>query len=347
MPGSALTSAPAGWKRGRSIAACDSETVTQDPVEHADERRAQPSAARGADRELEAVAVEHERGGHHAVHALARHERARDQIGLAEHAVQVQVEAGQPVARAEPEARRQDAGVPGVVDHGEVRRVAAGAGELVEGREERVRAAVAARSAASIGCTAEPSRVTTRRPANGPACGGTPDRLVAGEIVRDDRPVRARPSARAGSPRSSRDRRTGRPRRAPARARGRAPAGAARHRLRGARRPARTAARPRASSSPARASRGTRRGPVASARRRGRGGAPVRRGAPTAASRTGARARRALPAPRARRTTTRRSRSARARRRTAPRARPSALRSPTAPRRSSRAARPRALVASQ
>ena len=46
------------------------------------------------------------------------------QVGLAEHAVQVQVEAGEEVARAEAEARRQDAGVADLVDDGDVRRVA-------------------------------------------------------------------------------------------------------------------------------------------------------------------------------------------------------------------------------
>ncbi len=66
----------------------------------------------------------------------ARLERLTDQICLAEHAVQVQVEPGQPVARAEPETRRQDACVAVGIDDGQVRRVP-GARLRPERSEER------------------------------------------------------------------------------------------------------------------------------------------------------------------------------------------------------------------
>ena len=57
------------------------------------------------------------------------------QVGLAEHAVQVQVEPGNEVARAEPEARRQDAGVAVVVEDGDVRRAVL-RGHVVEQRTD-------------------------------------------------------------------------------------------------------------------------------------------------------------------------------------------------------------------
>ena len=79
-------------------------------------------------------------------------ERAEEQVGLAEHAVQVQVEAGQPVARAEAEARREDAGVALGVDRDEVRRVRLGPGCAVErGDERRGRALRAAGRAGAAG----------------------------------------------------------------------------------------------------------------------------------------------------------------------------------------------------
>ena len=52
-----------------------------------------------------------------------RNERHVVEVDLAEHAVQVQVVAREEVARAEAEARRQDAGVAVGVDDGQVRRV--------------------------------------------------------------------------------------------------------------------------------------------------------------------------------------------------------------------------------
>ena len=58
-----------------------------------------------------------------------------EQVGLAEHAVQMEVEAGHEVARAEPEARREDAGVSVRVEGGDVRRAVL-RGELVEQRAD-------------------------------------------------------------------------------------------------------------------------------------------------------------------------------------------------------------------
>ena len=66
-------------------------------------------------------------------------ERRPVQVDLSEHAVQVQVEAGEEVARPEPEARREDAGVSVGVRRDEVRRVPVD-GRTVEGGEQRVHA---------------------------------------------------------------------------------------------------------------------------------------------------------------------------------------------------------------
>ena len=115
------------------------EPFVEDPGRDADERRSQPRSARGADRQRDALVVESEARRHHALHPLAGLERLEDEVDLAEHAVQLQVEAGQEVARAEPEARRQDARVPVGVGGDEIRRVALGA-RPVERGEQRVHA---------------------------------------------------------------------------------------------------------------------------------------------------------------------------------------------------------------
>ena len=72
------------------------------------------------------VRVERDGRRHHARHPGAGLELAAKQVGLAEHAVQVQVEAGEEVPRAEPEARREHADVPVRVDDGQVRGVRRG-----------------------------------------------------------------------------------------------------------------------------------------------------------------------------------------------------------------------------
>ena len=97
-------------------------------VEHAggdlDQRPAKPGSAGCADRELEAVASKNEAWSHHAAHPVTRLERPADEVGFAEHAVQVQVETGNVVPRAEPEAGSEDAGVSLRVDDRDVGRVA-------------------------------------------------------------------------------------------------------------------------------------------------------------------------------------------------------------------------------
>ena len=81
------------------------------------------------------VTVERQRGRHHALHPRAGLEVPDEQVALAHHAVQVQVEAGQEVARAEAQARGEDDGVPLRVDRDEVGRVRL---RLVDVRREGV-----------------------------------------------------------------------------------------------------------------------------------------------------------------------------------------------------------------
>ena len=59
------------------------------------------------------------------------------QVDLAEHAVQVQVEAGEEVAGPEPEARREDAHVSVGVRRDEVRRVPVDGRALESGEQRR------------------------------------------------------------------------------------------------------------------------------------------------------------------------------------------------------------------
>ena len=98
------------------------EPLVEDPGDDQEQRAPQSRAAGGAGREHDPVPVECQRRRHHARHPVSWLEALGEEIGLAEHAVQVQVEPGQEVARTEPEARREDARVPLVVDHGDVRR---------------------------------------------------------------------------------------------------------------------------------------------------------------------------------------------------------------------------------
>jgi hypothetical protein len=64
-----------------------------------------------ARRERETVAVEHQERRHHALHPRSGLEPAAQQVGFPQHAVQVQVEAGDEISGAEPEAGREGAGV--------------------------------------------------------------------------------------------------------------------------------------------------------------------------------------------------------------------------------------------
>ena len=112
------------------------EALVQDPGGDPDERSAQPRAAGRADREREAFCVDGDARRHHALHPRARLERDAVQVDLAQHAVQVQVVAGQEVARAEPEARRQHARAAVAVDDSQVRRVPVDP-VVVDRREQR------------------------------------------------------------------------------------------------------------------------------------------------------------------------------------------------------------------
>jgi hypothetical protein len=76
------------------------ETLVERSGEHLDERASQACPAGRAADEDEAVAVQDDGRRHHAAHPPAGLERPPDQVGLAEHAVQVEVEPRQPVARA-------------------------------------------------------------------------------------------------------------------------------------------------------------------------------------------------------------------------------------------------------
>ena len=74
------------------------EALVEDPGDRLEQRASEPRPAGGAGRELEAGAVEDDHRRHHARHPLAGNERSLQQVGLAEHAVQVQIETGQEVA---------------------------------------------------------------------------------------------------------------------------------------------------------------------------------------------------------------------------------------------------------
>ena len=197
--------------------------------------------------------------------------RLPNEIHLAEHAVQVQVEPGQPVARAEPEARRQHARVALGVDDRDVRGMSVDRRPALERIEQRVGAA---------------GRIEPRERLRTPGEAGARQHAAAGEVARRPAPTRPR-RTRRGRRRSSTP-----PRRRSARAglraivprvdRGRALVADELERRDESRllqevalgeqtRPrARTSRRLRASSSPARASRGTTRVPSASRRRRAR-----------------------------------------------------------------------------
>ena len=106
------------------------EPFVEHPCCDLDQRASKARSTGGADRQLQAVVSQDDTRSHHAAHPLTRLERPAEEIGLAQHAVQVQVETGNVVARAEPEAGGQDAGVSLGVDDGDVRRVAGSVGRL-------------------------------------------------------------------------------------------------------------------------------------------------------------------------------------------------------------------------
>ncbi len=113
------------------------DALVEDRRGDRDQGGAEARAAGGADREHEAALVEREARRHHALHPVAGLERTMAEVGLAEHAVQVEVEAGEPVPGAESEARGQDAGAAVAVDRDEVGRVRLRSRRAVERCDER------------------------------------------------------------------------------------------------------------------------------------------------------------------------------------------------------------------
>ena len=170
------------------------EALVEDRRRDADERGTQPRAAGGADRECQAGAVEREAGRHHALHPRARLERADEQVGLAEHAVQMQVETRQPVPGAETEARRQHAGATLGVDRDEVGRVGLRPADVGESVDEARAFAPAQRGREASGAVRARAR---RRPA----------RRASGTACRRTAPRPARPRSRRSRSRSPRVRR--------------------------------------------------------------------------------------------------------------------------------------------
>ena len=106
------------------------------PREHRRERGSQARRAGGADRELEAVGVEHERGRHPALEVVSRRRLAERDVRLPEQVVELDVEARDPHACADAERVREDARAAVPVDGDHVRRVlAAFVGRLERGDE--------------------------------------------------------------------------------------------------------------------------------------------------------------------------------------------------------------------
>ena len=86
------------------------DALAEDGVGHADEGGPEPAAAGRADRQRGPSPSSASEG---AIMLSIRSpdERPEEELRLAEHAVELEVESGQVVARAEPEARGEDADV--------------------------------------------------------------------------------------------------------------------------------------------------------------------------------------------------------------------------------------------
>ena len=111
------------------------EPLVQDSRDDLNQRAAQPRPACRAGGEHDPVCVDGDARRHHARHPLARLEPSADEIGLAEHAVQMEVEPGKEIARAEAEARREHAGAARSVDHTQVGRVTLHGSRVERARE--------------------------------------------------------------------------------------------------------------------------------------------------------------------------------------------------------------------
>ena len=115
------------------------EPFVQDSGGDLDEGAAEPRAPGRAERKDEPLVVEGEARRHHAAHPLAGLERPANQVGLAQHAVQMQIESRQEIAGAQAEARRQHAGAPFGIDGGQSRGVTVARGATIEHLDEQER----------------------------------------------------------------------------------------------------------------------------------------------------------------------------------------------------------------
>ena len=183
----------AGWRRGRSTASCGARPSSSIPAStctSALRRRVPPAAPAAKARPSPSSASV---GDIMLPIRCAGPERLADQVGLAEHAVQVQVEPGQPVARAEPEAGREHAGVAlrrrrvtrlvvSPVAVRPVERARRARRRASPGDRPRSRGRRSRQSASG----ASPARVSTRVPAYGTSTGSDQTASYAGEVVARD-----------------------------------------------------------------------------------------------------------------------------------------------------------------
>jgi hypothetical protein len=86
-----------------------SEAFVEDAGDDAQECGPETRASGRATHERQPVVVERQQRRHHALHPGSRLESTAQQVGFAEHAVEVQVEAGDEVSGAESETRRESA----------------------------------------------------------------------------------------------------------------------------------------------------------------------------------------------------------------------------------------------
>src|SRR6185312_10292002 len=85
------------------------EPLVENAGGDADECGPEARSAGRADGQSDTVRADRHAWRHHALHPLAGPERRPDEVDLSEHAVQMEVEAGEEVAGPESEARGEDA----------------------------------------------------------------------------------------------------------------------------------------------------------------------------------------------------------------------------------------------
>src|SRR5439155_5043387 len=108
------------------------QPLVEDPRYDAEQRGPQPRAAGGTRCERQPAPIDCERRRHHALHPLARVELTSNQVGLAEHAVEMEIEVRKEVTRAETEAGGEHTRISVTVDDADVRRVTAFKGRSLE-----------------------------------------------------------------------------------------------------------------------------------------------------------------------------------------------------------------------